>query len=169
MSRAQPRIEPAPPPRPGFRRRREGSVLVEGAVVLLPAMTLILGLMEFAILFVVGASLNFAAAQVNSAARSGPLASPPATLGDMRETAAEVILGFARDCIEVQGQEFVDLADFGTGGDGTALAEADALGSQGDVGAFQISCSWAFLTPLIADVAGEVAVQTRTVVHYEQP
>jgi hypothetical protein len=153
----------------GFVREDDAAVMIEAGFVLLPTMALVFGLVEFAVVMMIGSSLNFAVAAAAEKARGAPV-NGPVMVRDVLATARENMLPFASSCIELETTEYATLEDFGADSSKTQLTtETELVGTSGrEIGEFSFTCDWSFMTPLIAQMAGRsITFNGTTVVRYE--
>lgn len=153
----------------GFIEDKSGAAIIEAGFVLLPTLALILGIMEFAMIFIIGSSLQFAIDKGTDMARTGHLQAPPLNLSDIL-TESKANLLFNSSCLTIEGIEYPSLGDFGNDINSVTLGDTTpTLGSASrKIGVFTLTCDWNFFTPFLTHISdGDVNLTAHAVVRYE--
>lgn len=95
------------------RRRQRGAAMVEGALIITPALILMYGILELSLALVVAASLHHSGGLASDIARTAPMREDETTRTLAYVHERTEILPFMNQCLTVRAWEFVDLADVG--------------------------------------------------------
>ncbi|MYM30293.1 TadE-like protein [Duganella sacchari] len=133
---------------PAFLRRQRGSAVVEMAIVAPVAFLLLIGVIEYSILFYTTLAMQYAVREGARYAITGRTDKDPATSNQQRYLA--VIQAIKSNSMGMYDSVNPVISVNGTSYASSSAYSATMFGNAGDIVVLRLDCTWKLATPIVA-------------------
>jgi Flp pilus assembly protein TadG len=133
---------------PGFLRRQRGSAVVEMAIIAPIAFLLLIGVIEYSIIFYTTLTMQYAVREGARYAITGRTDKDPATSNQQRYLA--VVQAIKTNSMGMYDSVAPVISVNNTTYASSSAYSANMFGSAGDIVVLRLDCTWKLATPLVA-------------------